>query len=344
LFGLAAMEKSKLRHPNWYSLLLILCANTSVMAAVGAMAFGILFVKDIFIEKQSLKNYIWAALILLFGAGIFLFQLHGASNDIVWAHVPVGKMFFQEVIFYNVFFKNLYANIIILFLLLVFYIYFFSVNKKIPYFLTLSYITLAAVVCIYSGAVWHHFFFYIYLIISYWLFMEKFGAENIKLYRFFIITLCLIASMYIFYKPLQKDIFYVWQDKSKILLNKIINDKVFENSTLIITTFEHYSLVPYLKWSDNIKIVNYCSGKAANYDTVPFSRADFCQAGTDNNFVLLKYQNLNKCYAENSYMFAYDGMEDAYYDKYSDSVIYVRKYKKLYGNMYLYKLEKFEKK
>ena len=344
LFGLAAMEKSKLRHPNWYSLLLILCANTSVMAAVGATVFVILFVKDIFIEKQSLKNYIWAALILLFGAGIFLFQLHGASNDIVWAHVPVSRAFFEKIIFANIFFKNILINILILLTLCIFYIIFYSFNKIVPCFFILSYIILFSVICVYSGNVWHHFFFYVYLIISYWLFMEKYEKDNIKLYKAFVVVFCVISCLYFFYRPGSNIMEFVWQDKSKVLLNKIINDKVFENSTLIITTFEQYSLVPYLKWSDNIKIVNYCSGKTANYDTVSFSRSDFCQAGTYNNFVLLKYQNLNKCYAENSYMFAYGGMEDAYYDKYSDSVIYVRKYKKLYGNMYLYKLEKFEEK
>ena len=51
LFALAAMEKVKLNHPNWYALLLILCANTSVMAAVGATVFGGMFLYEMIKNK-----------------------------------------------------------------------------------------------------------------------------------------------------------------------------------------------------------------------------------------------------------------------------------------------------
>ena len=83
LFALTAMEKSKLKHPNWYSLLLILCANTSIMAAAGATVFGIMFVFNmkftVFILFASLPILI--LLVLTVGAGLIMATINVFFRD-----------------------------------------------------------------------------------------------------------------------------------------------------------------------------------------------------------------------------------------------------------------------
>ncbi|MBR1680543.1 hypothetical protein IJ707_01990, partial [bacterium] len=222
LFALAAMEKVKLNHPNWYALLLILCANTSVMAAVGATVFGAIFLYDMIKNKTK---FIIPVSIMLLGAVFVLYQLSGSTKDIIWGHVPMGKWFLS-----NVFVNNLYINITMLLLIFSFYVFFYIKNKIFPKYLVLTYLILCIVIFIYSGNIWHWFFFYIYLIISSWMILTI--SKEIKFKKAYVIFLCVISFMYVLYKPNHVIYNYVWHDKSKSLSKYILKNKNFVNSNI----------------------------------------------------------------------------------------------------------------
>ena len=79
LFVICSLYPKRLEHPIIYSLLIIILANTSVMALVGAFVLGILFLFDIFksfsIKQFSKINYFSVFFIFLFGALLVLLQL-----------------------------------------------------------------------------------------------------------------------------------------------------------------------------------------------------------------------------------------------------------------------------
>ena len=53
LFIIAAIYPRRLKHPLIYTMLIILTANTSIMALAGATALGILFVYDLLKYKKN---------------------------------------------------------------------------------------------------------------------------------------------------------------------------------------------------------------------------------------------------------------------------------------------------
>ncbi len=288
LFLLASMEKSKLKHPNWYALLLVLCANTSVMASVGATVFGGLFLYELVKNK---KNLLIPTVIMLLGAILFLVQLFGSTDDIVWEHSPMGMWFFN-----NIFFHSRIVNVVLLAIFSVLYTIFYIKNKAFPIFLTCSYFILFIIICVYSGHLWHWFFFYIYFLISIWL---SFDRSEIKWGKIYIsIFLCVISFIYVVYKPFTGLYNYVWHDKSKYLANSIIKNENHDNLNVIIQSFNYYPLIPFLN-KTKIKLSNYCSGEVCGYDTTMFTRSKYCYVSPTGANTDLVYEQIDKVYDAN---------------------------------------------
>ena len=283
LFAITAMDRDKLKHPNWYALLLVLCANTSVMAIVGATVFGLIFIYDLLKNK---KKVLIPFTIMGLGAISVIYQLFGSTKDIIWDHKSMGFWFLS-----NVFFQNLKINIVILILVFAAIVIFYIKNKLLPIFLISTYSILFTIICIYSGNLWHWFFFYVYFLISSWL---LFNRTDLKWKTLYISVLCMVSFFYIFYKPSEIVYNYVWQDKSKQLAEIIIKDFSQENVNIIITAFNYYSLIPFFK-DKNFQVSNYCSGKLASYDTVSFTRSKYCYADNNTN-VDLVYEQIDKVY------------------------------------------------
>ena len=188
LFALTAMEKGKLKHPNWYALLLILCANTSIMGAVGATVFGMLFAFELIKNK---RNFVVPFAIMFAGAVVILIQLLGSTNDIIGETHNIFSTLFK-----NVFFKNILLNEILLVIFGCSLLIFYLKNKIFPLFLVTSYTILFAIFNVYSGNIWHWFYFYIYFIISSWLIFNKYSLKFKNLY---IVILCTISILYVFF-------------------------------------------------------------------------------------------------------------------------------------------------
>lgn len=197
LFWLTILYDEKLKRPLLYSVLLFLTANTSLMACIGAGAFGILFLNDIYREKKVSK------IILVSSIGLLtLFSLY-----IQW-HDPIIPAYAEHVNFINNLkntffqFNSNYTNIkwlIIIGLfssLLVPNIYFLK-NKSACFIYTFTWTNLLILFSqIYPGNPYHHYFGFIYLILAYWISCKNMQENNKRkvLFKifFYYICICLI--------------------------------------------------------------------------------------------------------------------------------------------------------
>ena len=290
LFAITAIDKDKLKHPNWYALLLILCANTSVVALFGATAFGVMFIAE---QIKARKFYVFSFLIMLLGAIIVLVQLLNSPNNFIISSIQKMNLAdYNSIFVYN----NLYINWIILILLCTVLLNFYLRNKIFPTFLMISFLLMFHMMLrIYSGFMWHHYFLYVFFIISCWLIFQKYGEK-----RTLSICLAVISLLFVFNFPSPTDRVAIWGNKSKAISNVLLNDSRFENSKIVISNERYFSLLPYIKNSE-IKMINYCSGQVLNYDTTSFVISDMCHDGTNRKQMKLTFDYIDKFYSDNLY-------------------------------------------
>jgi len=299
LFAITAMEKKKLEHPNWYALLLILCANTSLMAMVGATVFGILFI--IALIKNG-KKLLFPFLIMILGAIIVIFQLpFNISHNALISTLnlaPLSIWFFKSTFFNNCLYFNVFFLVILSMLVLLFYLK----NKIFPIFLFVSYIMLFSIFSIYSGGIWHHFFFYIYFIISSWLIYEKYEFKNIKWNFLLIFVIAFVSFCFIFWKPDIKERKEVWNSKTAKSAEMILADKSLLNSNIFVFETQK-SIFPIYFRGKKINVINYCAQNTIQWDVSSYYSSDACRFdGQDNAIVILKDDYIKKFYTDNSYL------------------------------------------
>jgi len=266
LFSITAMEKDKLNHPNWYALLLILCANTSVMAIVGATVFGLIFIYDLLKNK---KKVLIPFTIMGLGALLVLFQLLGSDTK---AHIemPMNISFFSNLII-----SNIYINLILIAIIGLILTIFYVKNRVFPIFLVSSYLVLFLMNCIFMGTIWNHFFYYIYFIISCWVLKDNY---KILKYDYVVSSLLIFISfLLIFYRAGNYFYSHIMTNNSKYSASIIKNDNNLRGANFILHNFEGYELYPYLKFLD-IDFINYCSDEKFNYDSKTFYNSEYCNA------------------------------------------------------------------
>lgn len=300
LFAITAMENKKLEHPNWYALLLILCANTSIMAAVGATVFGCLFLYEMIKNKV---NIVVPICIMLSGAVMVLLQLPlNLSNHtlITFLNRPLNIYFFKSTFFSD----SLNLNILIIIILSILMSIFYFRNKIIPMFLISCYTLLFGVFNFYLGEMWHHFFFYIYLIISCWLILVKCKFQNKKIVfkPLMSFVLIFISLVFIFWLPNDRDIKKIWNCTDLQVSKQILADKNLNNSNIFVVNMFQSIFQTYFK-GRNIRVINYCSANLNNVDIRPYYNSKVCQFdGKDNAIVVLKDDYIKKFYTDNSYL------------------------------------------
>lgn len=253
LFALAALYENKLKCPKTYALLLILCANTSVMALIGATAFGVLFLYD-FIRNYEKNDKIWVYVILSFGALLVLYQLFNIGY-----FEPISlnrKPHISVRIFRNSFINgHLIINCLLTGLFSIPLLRYFYENKKSLFFISFTYaILLIFLMAVYGGSFWHSYFFYIFLIIALWINND---VNNLKIKHFAIITFAIISLILVFHKPVDKDYYQVFGRKSLDLLNIIERDENLNNSTIIQNSGILYEIIPY-SFGKSYKLKNHC--------------------------------------------------------------------------------------
>ncbi|MBR2525205.1 hypothetical protein IKE67_01940 [bacterium] len=260
LFLLAILFDKKLKYPKTYAVLLILCANTSIMAVIGATAFGILFlidlIKDTTLDK---KNKVITLSILSFGVIIVLAQL---LNIGYFAEVASNRRPHVSIkLFRNTFVvNNLYANVLLLFGFAVPIFKYLLKFRSSFFFLVFVYsLLLALLTSFYPGEFWHSYFFYVYLIIAFWICDSH--TETGKLKTIAYVALSLISIILIFHGPINKDYFWVYKaPNARIFMSVVENDDNLKYAQIIQNDGNIAELAPY-NYNKTYKVRTHCYSK-----------------------------------------------------------------------------------
>ena len=323
LFGITAMENKKLEHPNWYALLLILCANTSIIAAVGSAVFGLTFIYEMLKNK---KKILVPFLLMFIGLFIFLFQLIFCLVDNAVVSTVEKTMTFKNIIFSK---ESLTYTLALLLTL-----FYYAKNKMLPNFLLGTNILLVVIFSIYNGRIWHWFFFYIYFVISNWLFNEKYKKSKIYLY-----TLSILSVMLIFWSPSKADIVNVWNCDTGVVAQKILKDENLNNSILLVVEPSISVIQNYLHLNSSITVFNYCSGQRANYDDVYFYRSNVCEYGKIHK-IIFNDDLLSRFYSNSTYLLVSKNIKIPKEGKMGGMEYYKFIFYKSFGQIDIFKLEK----
>lgn len=291
LFLVAMYEKVKLKRPNLYAFLLVMLANTSVVALFGATILGALFLFELI--KNKIKNSS-PYLILIIGSGLILYQ---QGNNLKYANVSGFDVPATALSMILEGLKVLYKTNFILVLILVFIIIlsvFYLKNKVFPTLLVFTTLCMVLMfIFIYKGFFWHKFFIYFYFITSLWILFNKFN--NLKL-KFIPITLLTIVSiMFIFWRPSSFMYNKVYLNNSGAIANFILKHSSLKTANLVAAGYYANTVGPYLR-KENVDIKILCSG--FSYNSYP-QNWYFCGMTTP------LYIYLDKFYDENTYSDTY---------------------------------------
>ncbi|MBR1907854.1 hypothetical protein IJ818_02855 [bacterium] len=265
LFLLTAMFENKLKHPVLYSIILVLCANTSLMAMIGATAFGILFLYDFIKSKPYKKELFISLLVLLIGVILVLIQIVGVDDSAISDYKGIDFELNSIIAF--CFLGILLGISCILPMLL-------NIKNCIKSLFFILFTSGFMTYCFlfrYYGHYWNHCFYLIYLIISIWLNFDcyknfKFNSV-LKIFSISVFSFIIFLNWFIPYliksSPILKIITY---GKDLKLAKIILNDSALKNKYLVFSNnfFAAYILYPYNKY----KLVDYCTGENFGYKIV----------------------------------------------------------------------------
>jgi len=263
LFILAVLYDKKTQYPKTYALLLIICANTSVMAAIGASAFGLLFLYDL-IKNRPLdkQNEIIVYSILALGVAAVLFQLCNMNyfSEIASNRRPhVSVKLFRNTFVTN----NLGINLLLIFVFaLPIFKYLFMHKQALFFYLYVSSILVYFLTCVYGGSFWHSYFFYIYLIIAFWI--SDIHIHPCKIKQFAYYTFCIISVILIFHKPVHKDYFPVYGPlRTWKFMDILENDKHLKYAQIIQNDGLLYEVLPYA-YGKTYRVRTHCNSANNN--------------------------------------------------------------------------------
>ena len=256
LFALAALYENKFKYPKTYALLLILCANTSVMALIGATAFGILFVVDVVKNKLPIKQIIITLLILLIGAAAVLLQV--IKINYFSTIVENGHFYTSLIMFENTYISNnLLVNSILSLIFSIPVLMYLFRDRASLFFFSFTYVLMLILAFNFYGMnFWHAYFFFVYLIISLWINR----AGKLLSGKFAHTALALISFLLIFNLPVKENYNETLKSDCKIIKSFIENDENLKNALILHNSGIMYEILPYRKKAA-YKIKNYCTEK-----------------------------------------------------------------------------------
>ena len=250
LFLLISIFNERLKHPIIYSILIFLCANTCVPCLFAGFALGMIFLYDYIKGKTNIfkcKEFYFIIAIVLLCSFLVDYQLLG-SNKFAHYFLNDKNIFISELLLiFTGEFVNYYIRIVILSLFMIFSLYTYCNYGRIMFFFTCSSFCLFALLyLLYTGARWHWYFFYIYSIISLWLYCNSCNIKNI-LYKctnlFFIIILIFLNIST--YKSYKLEILLPYQP-GKIFVDEIVqNNYIQGNKKVYLCNVYSMALVPY---------------------------------------------------------------------------------------------------
>ena len=257
IFLLCALYKNATKKPILYSFLLVLCANISIITLFVAFSFGVLFLYDLFKEKNIKKfDLCWIISLLVIEIILFCVQFLFYELPITQPtdkHIVFLKHFSYFVFnpFKDLSEKNINQILLHLFSFISFYYFAYLFIKKAKKSLVLFAITSTLMVItfltFYIGAFWHYIFFLIVFICALWINWEKIKKEKIA-NILFILLLLLNTTSYSVSPKGKNEITFNTQTYKKIL--KIITTNKYKNAKLFcFDSYERTSpgLLLYLK-------------------------------------------------------------------------------------------------
>ena len=262
LFLLAALFENRLKHPILYSLVLIVCANTSTMALIGSAAFGFLFIYDFLKSMPKRKSLLAVSAILFIGAGLIFLQLFGVDSTAIKDYRGINLPY-QNLL------KIFVISSFILITCILPLVFFLRKHLKILFFFLFT--TVFMSVCFmfkYYGHYWNHAFYWLYFMITIWL--GLLACENEKIKKFMSVLLAAVSFLHIFIPLFVNDVcLKLTQNGDAVKMAKIVlYDKNMYKKAIISANdnFVGHVLVPY----NRHRLVNYCEDKPFNYDIVNY--------------------------------------------------------------------------
>ncbi|MBQ4647254.1 MAG: hypothetical protein IJB79_07890 [Candidatus Gastranaerophilales bacterium] len=276
LFLLAFLFEKSTKKSILYSSILAICANITIMGAIGASTFFVLFIKKIIQEKVFLKKEILFSLLIVFLGVLLLFvqlnnpQIPDKITEI--ANEVKDNLFYYFVFpFKNYSSKTFFQNLFQISFFLFFYFSLFvfakrSINSLI--FVLVSYFVLSLLFLeIYCGAIWHYFFYFVFFVIALWIGWDK--IKDLKIYKSFLIFLLfLILNPFSFLNDNQIKVLKDTKHYMPIL-NRILSDDEMKNSKLYCFEKNSYlapALLPYLE-KNNISLYDINGYKRGSFES-----------------------------------------------------------------------------
>ena len=268
LFLILSFWKERLKRPYLISLLIILLANTSAMALVGAFSLGLIFLFDL-IKERDYKKIVYSILILGFGAISVIVQLWGARfyGKPIEADGFISKFadyfFLYDINYFNdliyIYGKIFSLAVITVYLTAIFY--FIKSKKTLFFFLTVNAGLIYIFLYKYTGHWWHYLFFFVYFISAIWFYRIEICHKTDKILNvIFIILLGLCVFETAFFK--NKTHYIVYDSKSDKIARIIKKENLMENNDKIIALDEllqsAIETAPYFK---NLKIYDLSGGE-----------------------------------------------------------------------------------
>ena len=256
LFVLSAFYKDKLKHPIIYSIIIFFCANTSIIALIGAFCFGVILLIEL-IQKKNMKDLKYVSIIGLITAISIIMQVAKVSMENVPAYKVVGANWM--ILFYPFVWMPFILNVILILISIILFSYCLFKDKKVFYSLLITNIfILAFFQFVYMGDSWHYLFIYIYLICACWIATDENKITELNK-KIIAVMLTIISFCYIFYLRFEPRVF---RSYSKDIANFVIEHKT---SNIISFSDLFIFILPYI---DKHHIVMQRYGK--NYDVKDF--------------------------------------------------------------------------
>lgn len=220
---------------------------------------------------------------------------------------------------------------------------FYCIKNKINIsFLVANFLILFLINCIYTGEVWHHFFYFIYFVIFCWLTIENYSSISNK--SLLSIMLLFLSFVYIFYNPGINYYRSIINSDSKKFASVIVNDERINNATLILyNVLILYEIVPYLK-NTNINIINYCTDKPFGYDKVPMFKGIDCYSVNGVTHTNFDGEHFNRLLHDgDNFFIAPSNLEKQQFIPINiNEKLFFKVYKKLNESFYIYLIEKIK--
>lgn len=265
LFLLQALYKDKLKHPLIYSILIILCANTSVMAIFGAAAYGFIFLYDLIKSglkgESSKKDFILSSVIMAFGAVLIFWQL-GSPSKLLTSEAGSFISRFLGFLFGKSMILNWFAFLSFIFGMLAVFVCLLTVKKfkGIFYYIFTIGGLLTVFFVMYAGWPHHFIFLYIYALLAAW-----FIPNQGKVFLVADVAVALLFAGLIF-NDKSTDIIY-FGSQSVQIAKTIIKDPKLKNARFIVYESPSKAILPLLK-ANNVDVWDYCTGAPANSSIV----------------------------------------------------------------------------